>query len=143
MADEHPARKAGLLSQQYVAAGERDRWLELFAEDAVVQDPIGISPLDPIGKGQVGKSAITAFYDNAIAKGDVSFDFPRSYACGNECAFIGTVHMKFGDVEGASEGVFVYRVDEEGKIVSMRAYWEHERPQWQGPPHPPVGRDRP
>ena len=140
MSDEHPARKAGLLSQRFVSAGERDQWLELFDENAVVQDPVGVSPLDPVGKGQVGKAAIAAFYDQFIAKANVSFDYPRSYACGDECAFVGTVYTAFGDTEVASEGVFVYRVNDAGKLVSLRAFWEHERPQWTGPPHPPVGR---
>ena len=140
MSDEHPARKAGLLSQRYVSAGERDKWLDLFAEDAVVQDPVGVSPFDPIGKGQVGKAAIAAFYDNVISKVKVSFDYPRSYACGDECAFVGTVYTEVGGNEMASEGVFVYRVNEDGKLLSLRAFWEHERPQFEGPPHPPVGR---
>ena len=96
MSEEHPARRAGLLSQKYVAEGNRDAWLDLFAEDAVVQDPVGVSPLDSSGEGQVGKSGIAAFYDKFISKGQVSFDYPRSYACANECAFIGTVYTRFG-----------------------------------------------
>ena len=69
MSDEHPARTAGLLSQKHVSEGNRDAWLDLFAEDAVVQDPVGVSPLDPTGKGQIGKTGIAAFYDNVISKG--------------------------------------------------------------------------
>jgi hypothetical protein len=140
MSDEHPARVAGQLSQKYVAAGERDKWLGLFADDAVVQDPVGVSPLDPNGKGQVGKAAIAAFYDAFIAKAKVSFDYPRSYACENECAFVGTVYTEVGGNEMASEGVFVYKVNEAGKLISLRAFWEHARPKFEGPLHPPVGR---
>ena len=40
------------------------------------------------------------------------------------------------------EGVFLYRVDERGKILSLRAFWEFERPQLEGDIHPPVGRER-
>ena len=139
---EHPARRAGQLSQVYVSEGRRDEWLDLFAEDAVMQDPIGVSPLDPTGKGHVGKEAIAAFYDAVISKVKVSFDYPRSYACGDECAFVGTVYTAVGDQENASEGVFVYRVNEAGKLRSLRAYWEHARPVWEGSEHPPVGRER-
>ena len=143
MSEEHPARRAGLLSQKYVAEGNREAWLDLFAEDAVVQDPVGVSPLDSSGEGQIGKAGIAAFYDKFIAKGKVSFDYPRSYACANECAFIGTVYNQFGDMpERPSEGVFVYKVDDDGKIVSLRAFWEWERPQPGGDIHPPVGRER-
>ena len=64
MSDDHPARRAGLLSQRYVANGEREKWLDLFADDGVIQDPVGASPLDPTGKGHRGKAAIAAFWDN-------------------------------------------------------------------------------
>lgn len=144
MADtEHPARRAGLLSQKYVSERNREAWLDLWADEGVLADPVGVSPFDPKGEGHRGKEAVTAFYDNAISKVDVSFDYPRSYACGDECAFIGTVYTRLPDgTENGSEGVFVYRVDHAGKILSLRAYWEFERPQLDHDIHPPVGRDR-
>jgi len=140
---EHPARRAGLLSQKHVSEGNRDAWLDLFAEDAFVADPVGPSPLNPEGQGHQGKAAIAAFYDKFISMGTVSFDYPRSYACANECAFIGTVYTKIGDhPERGSEGVFLYHVNDEGKILSLRAFWEFERPQLKSDIHPPVGRTR-
>jgi len=143
MSEEHPARRAGLQSQRHMAGGERDQWLDLFAEDAFIQDPVGPSPLDPSGKGHVGKAAIVAFYDNIISKVKVSFDYPKSYAAGDECAFIGTVYAGLpGQPARGCEGVFVYKVNAEGKILSLRAFWEYERPQWEGEFHPPIGRDR-
>ena len=142
-ADDHPARRAGLNSQKYVSEKNRDGWLGLFAEDAFVADPVGPSPLDPVGDGHRGKTAITAFYDNVISKADVSFDYPRSYACANQCAFIGTVYSKLGDrPESGSEGVFLYTVDGDGKILSLQAFWEIGRPQPSEDIHPPVGRTR-
>ena len=140
---EHPARRAGLLSQKHVSEGNRDAWLDLFAEDGMIADPVGVSPLDPEGDGHRGKAAIARFYDEFISMGKVSFDYPRSYACANECAFIGTVYTKIGaHPERASEGVFLYRVDDAGKILSLRAFWEFERPQPGGDIHPPGGRAR-
>ena len=141
-ADIHPARLAGLRSQKAVSEGNREAWLDLFAEDGMVCDPVGPSPLNPDGEGHRGKEAIGAFYDKFIAAGKVSFHYPRSYACANECAFIGTVYNEFPGVEGerGSEGVFVYKVDDEGKILSLRAFWEWERPTLDEDIHPPVGR---
>ena len=140
MADEHPARRAGQLSQRYVANGEREKWLDLFAEDAVVEDPVGRSPLDPTGKGHRGKAALAAFWDGLIAKGRVRFDYPRSFAAGDECAFTGTVINRFADgKEFRADGVFVYRVNEAGKLVSLRAFWEFSNPR--GARHEPVGAD--
>jgi steroid delta-isomerase len=142
-ADDHPARVAGLESQKFVSQKNRAAWLELFAEDGFLADPVGASPLDPDGKGHPGKNAIAAFYDNVISKVDVSFDYPRSYACANQCAFIGTVYVKAPDQpEAGSEGVFLYTVNDAGKILSLQAYWEFERPQPGGDHHPPVGRER-
>ena len=52
-----------------------------------------------------------------------------------------TLHRSHNAASGY-EGVFLYRVDDEGKILSLRAFWEHERPQPGGDIHPPVGRER-
>ena len=137
MSDEHPARRAGRLSQRYVASGEREKWLALFADDAVIEDPVGPSPLDPTGKGQRGKAAIADFWDRVISKGKVSFDYPRSFAAGDECAFTGTVINSFpGGKQFRADGVFVYRVNEAGQLVSLRAYWEFTNPR--GARHEPV-----
>ena len=139
MPEDHPARRAGLLSQRHVANGEREKWLDLFADDGVVQDPVGPSPLDPTGKGHRGKAALAAFWDNVIAKGSVSFDYPKSYAAGDECAFTGAVINTFaGGKEFRAHGVFVYRVNEAGKLLSLRAFWEFKNPQ--GASHAPVTR---
>ena len=137
MSEEHPARRAGLLSQRHVANGDRDAWLALFAEDAVIQDPVGPSPLDPTGKGRCGKAAIADFWDGVIAKGRVSFDYPKSFAAGDECAFAGTVINTFPNgQEFRAQGVFVYRVNEAGELLSLRAYWEFDNPE--GARHEPV-----
>ena len=139
MSEDHPARRAGLLSQHHVAQGNREAWLDLFAEEGMVQDPVGPSPLDPTGKGHRGKQALAAFWDNVIAKAEVSFDYPKSYAAGDECAFTGAVINTLpGGREFRAHGVFVYRVDEDGKLLSLRAFWEFKNPE--GASHPPVTR---
>ena len=144
MADqEHPARLAGLLSQKYVSERNREAWLDLWADEGFIADPVGPSRLDPKGDGHHGIAAVTAFYDNNISKVDCSFDYPRSYACANECAFVGTVYSKLPDgTEVGSEGVFLYHVNDEGKILSLRAFWEVNRPRLDGDVHPAVGRKR-
>jgi ketosteroid isomerase-like protein len=139
MSEDHPARRAGLLSQHHVAQGNREAWLELFAEDGVVQDPVGPSPLDPTGKGHRGKQALAAFWDGVISKAEVSFDYPKSYAAGDECAVTGCVINTLpGGKEFRAHGVFVYRVNEDGKLLSLRAFWEFKNPE--GASHPPVTR---
>jgi ketosteroid isomerase-like protein len=104
---------------------DRQAWIDNFAENAVVEDPIGPSPFDPGGKGHAGKEAIGAFWDRNIGPNRILFNLQKSYAAGSEVANVGmiTVAMPNGTVM-LVEGVFTYRVDEAGKLVSLRAYWE-------------------
>ena len=43
------AREMGQRSMALTEAKDRDGWLGLFADDAVVQDPVGPSMFDPEG----------------------------------------------------------------------------------------------
>src|SRR6478736_9767549 len=88
----HPARDASLASMRAIEAGDRDGWLALFADDAVVEDPIGPSMFDPEGAGHHGRDGIAAFYDNVIGPNDsVTFEIRESWAGGNEVANVGTI----------------------------------------------------
>jgi steroid delta-isomerase len=110
-----------------VAAKDRDTWLSLFTDDAVVQDPIGPSPLDPSGEGQRGIDAIAAFYDNVIATSEATeFDMNQSYLCGDEVAEVGTIRITLagGTHQAIVRGVYTYRTDGAGKIASLRTFWE-------------------
>jgi steroid Delta-isomerase len=128
MADEHPARLAAQRSMAAVRKKAKDEWLALFADDAVVEDPVGKSPLDPEGKGQVGKVAIGKFWDSNIGPNDVDFDIRHSYAAGHEVANVGAVITTMpGGMKAVAEGVFVYRVNDEGKLLSLRAFWEFDQ----------------
>src|ERR1039458_2396700 len=86
------ARELGIRSRGAVQAGDRDAWLDLFASDAVVQDPVGPSPFDPDGKGHHGREAIAAFYDSVIGpSAAISFEITESYLCGDEVADVGII----------------------------------------------------
>ncbi len=86
------ARELGIRSRAAVAAKDREAWLALFTDDAIVADPIGPSPFDPEGKGHHGRAAIAAFYDNVIATAEaIKFEFTESYLCGDEVAEVGII----------------------------------------------------
>lgn len=122
---QHPARDAALKSIQCVQNGDREGWLSLWRPDAFIEDPVGVSLMDPEGKGHRGSAEIAAFYDNFIATGDVRFHIRESFACGMECCNVGTITTRLADGGvGRCELVMVYKVDEEGKLLSMRAFWE-------------------
>ena len=126
---EHPARLASQRSIAAVQAKDKDGWLALFAEDAVVQDPVGKSFLDESGEGHRGHEAIGAFFDGNIAPvEEIRFELHDSFAAGDEVANVATIHMTLpGGATSRCEGVFVYRVREDGKLVSLRAFWEVDR----------------
>jgi len=128
---ENPARLMAARSMEIVTRrGEqaRERWLALFADDAIVEDPIGPSPLDPEVKGHRGKAAIAEFWDKTIASTKIKFDIEKSYAAGNELANVGSITTTMPDgTTAVAEGVFTYKVDDAGKIVALRAFWEFDR----------------
>jgi ketosteroid isomerase-like protein len=111
-----------------VEAGDRAAWLSLFAEDAVVEDPVGPSAFDPEGRGHRGPEAIAAFYDNVIgANESITFDIRQSFLCGDEVANVGTIRIAFGGGSAVEvDGVYTYRRDAEGKLAWIRAFWEAE-----------------
>jgi len=125
----HPARVAAQRSMDAVTRGTKDEWLALFADDAVVEDPVGVSMFDPAGTAHHGRAAISAFWDKAIALAErFEFDIIDSFAAGDEVANVGTISAFLpGGIRIDTEGVFVYRVDEAGLIRSLRAFWETDR----------------
>jgi len=122
-----PVHLAGKRSREAAMVRDKEAWLALFADDAVVEDPIGPSHFDPDGKGHRGKEAIAKFFDMAIAPSQLEFNFAATHQCGNEEANVGNVVIVASGYRVVAEGVFTYRVDDEGKIVALRAYWELDR----------------
>jgi len=105
---------------------DKQAWLALFAEDAVVEDPVGVSPLDPAGKGHRGKKAIEAFWDMIIAPSPIQFEIITSFTCGNECASLIHVQMvnENGKVVRTNPMIAIHRINDEGKLLSLRAFWD-------------------
>ena len=121
----HPARDMAIRSIRCIEQKDREGWLSMWAEDGLIQDPVGPSLLDPEGEGHRGIERITAFYDEVIAKSDVRFCIRQSFACGSECANVGTITTRAENGSVArTELVMVYRLDDEGKLASLRAFWE-------------------
>ncbi len=123
------ARDLARRSQAAVQAKDRQAWLGLFADDAVVADPVGPSPLDPAGHGHRGPAAIAAFYDQVIAPNErISFEIERSYLGGDEVADVGVIRTTLpgGTHVVVVRGVYTYRSDGAGRLAALRAYWEFD-----------------
>mgnify|MGYP003307828267 FL=1 len=128
MSEQHPAKRVSLLSREYVHSHNKAGWLGLFSEDAIIEDPIGISPIDEAGKGHRGVAAREAFWENNIANSDIKIVIHQSYAAGLECANIVTLNtiLTFGGKTYSQEvnGIFTYQVNEAEQLVALRGYWE-------------------
>ena len=115
-------------SMAAIEAKDRQGWLDLFAEDGVVEDPVGPSMFDPEGTGHRGTEAIAAFYDNVIAMSDsIRFHMRDTYDCGVEVANVGEIHITVGGKIGICHVVSTYRASPEGKLTALRAYWEQDK----------------
>lgn len=132
--ESHPVRDVTVRSMAAVERGDREGWLSLWADDGIVEDPIGPSAFDPEGKGHRGRDAIAAFWDNVISQAPVRLSIRESYAAGSECANVGTVTINLPDGSRAVvEGVCTYRIDDAGKVAALRAYWEEAAMRVEGP----------
>ena len=121
------AQELGFLSRDYAVAKDKQNWLDLFAEDAIVQDPIGKSPLDPDGNGHKGKGAFEKFYDTVIANGNIEFNILESIPCADECANFAEIKNIVGDEKIETKMIVIYRVNSDDKIVSLRAFWDYQK----------------
>ena len=128
MSEIHPAKRISLLSREYVHSHNKEGWLGLFSQDAIIEDPIGVSPIDEAGKGHRGVAARKAFWENNIANSDIKIVIHQSYAAGLECANIVTLKtiLTFGGKTYSQEvnGIFTYQVNEAEQLVALRGYWE-------------------
>lgn len=96
-------------------AGDPAAVAALFADDAVVEDPVGHPPV-------AGRPAIDEFYANAIAGGaKLSLDGPIRGSHGDRAAMAFTVEVPAMGMRIRAIDVMTFGPD--GKIVKMEAHW--------------------
>jgi len=123
---QSPALTASQASWRCVQSRDREGWLDLMADDVVIEDPIGESFTNPDGNGVRGKQAVGAFYDNTVKANHTTVTceetFPSSSP--NEIAHILVLHFTIAGKHPASvRGVFTYRVNDAGLLTNLRGYW--------------------
>jgi steroid Delta-isomerase len=110
--------------EAYVAAyqtNDRDAFLDAFATDGVIVDPVGTPP-------HAGREARGAFWDTVHQLTErMTFDVKDVVVCGSEAAMVFGIHASTGDAGIVLDAVDIFEVDENGKISSMRAYWDMGR----------------
>jgi steroid delta-isomerase len=128
--EQHPARKMSLMSREYVHRHKKEAWLAMFAEDGIIEDPIGVSLIDPTGEGHKTPAKREAFWDNNIANSDIKITIQESFAAANEVANRLTLDIVLS-MEGKKfqqqvQGIFTYKLNHEGKLAALRGYWEFD-----------------
>jgi ketosteroid isomerase-like protein len=102
---------------------ERDRaaWLALWAQDPLLEDPVG-------GGRHEGIEAITAFYDSTISQVE-SFDYEieRAYVCGSEAAVVLRFNIVAAGMTLDMDAVNIYTASEDGRLQSLRSWWDGSR----------------
>ncbi|HEY1635463.1 MAG TPA: SgcJ/EcaC family oxidoreductase [Acidimicrobiales bacterium] len=97
---------------------DREAFLGCFADDAEQIDPVPSAP-------NIGKEAIGQFWDNIVGMADkMEPQLDRLSVCGNEAALVFTMNARTGDGGGAIDIVDILEVNDDGKISSLRAYWD-------------------
>ena len=83
------------------------------------------------GQGHHGHAGIAAFWEQAIAPiATFEFEINDSFANpgSNTCANIGRIRTSFPDGSSTTTDlIMVYVVNDEGRVTSMKAYWEPDR----------------
>lgn len=121
---EHLAIQANIQSVALATKGDREGWLALYADDAVVQDPVGKSPFDATGEGHRGKAAIAKFWDTVIGPSKLTINVHKRIPSGDRsCAVLQTAINDMGKGKTEVEMVAIYEVNDAGKITRMSAFW--------------------
>src|ERR1700749_4031842 len=101
-----------------IAKGTADDLVELYADDATVEDPVG-------GEVHIGRQAIHGFY-SAVNEVQRECELVTLRVAGNEAAFKCRLPVTGGEHRRVSEPIDVMVFDSRGKIASMKAYWSPE-----------------
>lgn len=103
---------------ELVDAGDIDGILALYAEDAVVEDPVG-------KPAHIGIAAVARFYHEGLGRLDASARLDGAIrASHNGCGAVPfRVDLLWGDQPCSIEVIDVMEFNAQGLIRSMKAYW--------------------
>lgn len=99
-----------------ITAGDLDAVVNLFAEDAVVEDPVGSEP-------HAGHAALRKFYQAACESVSKMTLEGNVRVCSNFGACAMLASPKGAEDSLVIETLDVMEFNDEGKITSMRAFW--------------------
>jgi steroid delta-isomerase len=118
MTDPNFVRKLYDRYPELVTKGDVDAIVDLYAEDATIEDPIG-------SELRAGRDAIRAFYQAAAGTITMKRTGPVRVA-GDEAATPLVVLIGPEGQQQALDVISVMTFDKESKIQTMRAYWSFD-----------------
>lgn len=100
---------------ELIGKGRADDLVELYADDATVEDPVG-------GEVHIGRQAIHGFY-SAVNDVQRECELVSLRVAGNEAAFQFRLTVTAGEHRMVIEPIDVMVFDDGGKVTAMKAYW--------------------
>jgi steroid Delta-isomerase len=100
---------------ELIATGSADELVDLYADDATVEDPVG-------GEVHIGRQAIRGFY-SAVNDVQRESELVSLRVAGSEAAFQFRLTVTAGDHRMLIEPIDVMAFDQNGKVAAMKAYW--------------------
>ncbi|GAA2059783.1 nuclear transport factor 2 family protein [Williamsia deligens] len=104
---------------EYLAAGDAEKVVGLFADGATVEDPIGSDIRST-------RESLLEFYGGVCAMSP-STELRWAKVAGDTAVFEFVLHTRAGDNTFTVTPVDIMRFDEDGRVVSMRAVWDPEK----------------
>jgi steroid delta-isomerase len=115
MVDANHIREVYGRYPELLGKGDVEGILDLYADDARIEDPIG-------SEWRIGKDALRAFYE--ASAGTVTMKLTGSVRIsGNEAAAPIVILMGPEGEQSALDVISTMVFDDTGKIASMRAFW--------------------
>lgn len=94
-------------------------WMESFADDAVICDPVDKPPMNAHSDGDKFFALLAKFYD----KLEVSPE--QIFVAGNGAAAKWTMRaIALNGKTASAEGITVFEMNSEGKIQKLSSYWD-------------------
>ena len=116
--DSESVRKFVAQYFEATRSNNAQKWADRFAENAVVEDPVGTTPIDNLAKIlELGKAFMSGFETVGLHEEFV-------HVVGNEAAarWTGKGITKEGK-QVRFEGINVFEFNNDGQIVNLKGYW--------------------
>ena len=119
MADQDALRQIITTYMDRFTAEDREGWLDLFADDAWIEDPVGTPR-------RTGREAIGEFWDEVHAVPDSVELRPLGITTviGDEGIFTMQAQATLGDTVYGIDIIDLMTFDDAGKITTMRAFFD-------------------